>query len=93
MCESADILCHVLLLVLEENGYFLRATRGAHNPNLQVAITHALHVFSQDSFTGFVQNAIGHFRVPPGLCFKTRVVSQPLIWKSFFILTQKNSFS
>ena len=31
---------------------------------------------------------IGHFRVPPGLCFKTRVGAQPLIWKSFFILMQ-----
>ena len=31
---------------------------------------------------------IGHFWVPPGLCFKTRVGAQPLIWKSFFILTQ-----
>ena len=32
---------------------------------------------------------IGHFRVPPaGLCFKTRVGAQSLIWKSFFILVQ-----
>ena len=31
---------------------------------------------------------IGHFRVPRGLCFKTRVGVQPLIWKSFFILIQ-----
>ena len=31
---------------------------------------------------------IGHFRVPPGLCLKTRVGAQPLIWKSFFILLQ-----
>ena len=31
---------------------------------------------------------IGRFRVPPGLCFKTRVGAQPLIWKSFFILMQ-----
>ena len=31
---------------------------------------------------------IGHFRVPPGLCFRTRVGAQPLIWKSFFILMQ-----
>ena len=31
---------------------------------------------------------IGHFRVPPGLCFKTRVGAQSLIWKSFFILMQ-----
>ena len=29
---------------------------------------------------------IGHFQVSRGLCFKTRVVAQPLIWKSFFIL-------
>ena len=28
----------------------LRATRGAHNPKLQVVITHALHVCSQHSF-------------------------------------------
>ena len=27
---------------------------------------------------------IGHFRVPPGLCFKTRVGAQSLIWKSLF---------
>ena len=26
--------------------------------------------------------------VPPGLCFKTRVGAQPLIWKSFLILIQ-----
>ena len=32
--------------------------------------------------------AIGHFRVPPGLCIKTRLSAQPLIWKSFFILRQ-----
>ena len=31
---------------------------------------------------------IGHFRVPPGICFKTRVRGQPLIWKSYFILMQ-----
>ena len=33
-------------------------------------------------------NTIGHIRVPPGLCFKTRVGAQPLIWKWFFILMQ-----
>ena len=31
---------------------------------------------------------IGHFRLPPSLCFKTRVGAQPLIWRSFFILMQ-----
>ena len=31
---------------------------------------------------------IGHFRVPPGLCFKTRLSAQPLIWKWFFIVMQ-----
>ena len=30
----------------------------------------------------------GHFRVPPGLCIKTRLSAQPLIWKWFFILMQ-----
>ena len=29
---------------------FLRATRGAHNPNLQVVITYVWHVCSQHSF-------------------------------------------
>ena len=33
-------------------------------------------------------NTIGHFRVPPGLCIKTRLSAQPLIWKWFFILMQ-----
>jgi len=32
--------------------------------------------------------AMGHFRVPPGLCIKTRLSVQPLIWKWFFILMQ-----
>ena len=36
----------------------------------------------------FYERSMGHFRVPPGLCFKTRVGAQPLIWKSFFILMQ-----
>ena len=32
--------------------------------------------------------SIGQFRVPPGLCIKTRLRAQPLIWKWFFILMQ-----
>ena len=36
----------------------------------------------------FPQLKKGHFRVPPGLRFKTRVGAQPLIRKSFFILMQ-----
>jgi len=31
---------------------------------------------------------IGHFQVLPGLCIKTRLGAQPLIWKWFFILMQ-----
>ena len=31
---------------------------------------------------------IGPFRVPPGLCMKTRWSTQPFIWKWFFILMQ-----
>ena len=30
--------------------YILQATKGAHNPNLQVVIKHVSHVFSQHSF-------------------------------------------
>ena len=37
---------------------------------------------------GMLKIRIGHFRVSSGLCFKTRVSAQPLIWKSFFILVQ-----
>ena len=32
----------------------------------------------------FYERSMGHFRVPPVLCFKTRVGVKPLIWKSFF---------
>ena len=32
--------------------------------------------------------AICHFRVPSGLCIKTRLSALPLIWKWFFILMQ-----
>ena len=35
-----------------------------------------------------VTNKIGRFRVPPGLCIKTRLSAQPWIWKWFFILMQ-----
>ena len=31
---------------------------------------------------------IGHFRVPSGLCLKTRLSAQSLIWKWFFIRMQ-----
>jgi len=33
-------------------------------------------------------SAVGHFGVPPGLCMKTKLGAQPLIWKWFFILMQ-----
>ena len=36
----------------------------------------------------WLASSLGHFRVPLGLCFKTRVSAQPLIWKSFSILKQ-----
>ena len=32
--------------------------------------------------------SVGHFRVPSGLCIKTRFSAQPLIWKCFSILLQ-----
>ena len=37
---------------------------------------------------GDVEDSNGPFPSFPGLCFKTRVGAQPLIWKSFFILVQ-----
>ena len=36
---------------------------------------------------------IDHFWVPLGLCFKTRLSAQALIWKSFFILMQRKLIS
>ena len=36
--------------------------------------------------------SIGQFRVPPGLCIKTRLRAQPLIRKWFFILMQIKLF-
>ena len=33
-------------------------------------------------------HVIGHFRVPQGLCTKTRLKAQSLIWKSLFIPLQ-----
>ena len=60
MCDSADILSHVLLLVLEEKGYFSRATRGACNPNFQVPVVqkldsaiHRINLYPVDSAIGF----------------------------------------
>ena len=41
----------------------------------------------------FIVMSITQFWVPPGLCIKTRLSAQPLIWKWFFILMQINSFS
>ena len=35
-------------------------------------------------FSPMFHSAIGHFRVPPGFCFKTRIGAQPSIWKWFF---------
>ena len=34
------------------------------------------------------KRCIGHFRVTPSLCFKTRLSAKPLIWTCFFILLQ-----
>ena len=36
---------------------------------------------------------IGHFWVAPSLCFKARLGAKPLMWKWFFILMQKKTFS
>ena len=44
-----QLIVQVFCLVLSYN-QVVWATRGAHNPNLQVVITHVLHVCSQHSF-------------------------------------------
>ena len=36
----------------------------------------------------FTHQALDHFRVTPGLCIKTRLSAQPLIWEWVFILLQ-----
>ena len=41
---------HTFLRLLESTMILLRVTKGARNPNLQVVITHASHVRSQQSF-------------------------------------------
>ena len=46
------------------------------------------NIYSDKSQSVEPSSLIGHFRVPPGLCFKTSLGVQPLIWKSFFILMQ-----
>ena len=39
-----------------------------------------------------VNSRIGHLRVPPGLCIKTRLSAQPLIWKWFLSQANKTHF-
>ena len=51
-----------------------------------LAVCRAKAVLSFHSF--FKTLRICHFWVPPGLCIKTRLSAQPLIWKWFFILMQ-----
>ena len=36
---------------------------------------------------------VSHFRVPAGLCIKTRLSAQPLMWKWIFILMQIKRFT
>ena len=38
--------------------------------------------------TFFTLNGIGHFRVPPGFCIKTRLSDQPFDMDKFSILKQ-----
>ena len=51
-------------------------------------ITHQFIILNLSISGEVFKSWIGHFPVPPGLCFRTRVGAQPLIWKSFFILIQ-----
>ena len=51
--------------------------------SMNVLIGNAIFTFPMEAGT-----AIGHFRVSPSLCIRTRLSAQPLIWKWFFILMQ-----
>ena len=63
---------------------------GRHKPRNKkferatVLVIHSLILLSSGA------SLIRHFRVPPGLCIKTRLSAQPLMWKWFFILMQIN---
>ena len=59
---------------------YLRATRGARNPNLQVFITHALHVCSQHSF-GLPLRMYGMHRTHFD---HVRLDLLPLLWSRVF---------
>ena len=52
------------------------------------AIRHSTNPVSRAKWLIVDCKPIDHFRIPLGLCFKTRVGAQPLMWKSFFILMQ-----
>ena len=58
------------------------------SPHFRVAMDTSLQPMESGTLLLTFKVQIVHFRVPPGLCFKTRVLAQPLIWKSFFILMQ-----
>ena len=58
---------------------------------IEVAVSRAFPLSSLTRVSvrrAYTVRTIGHFPVPPGLCFKTRVSAQPWIWKSCFILVQ-----
>ena len=57
--------------------------------NLIFAALSLTFIRGQEAFPLFhAARVIGHFRVPLGLCIKTMLGAQPLIWKWFFILMQ-----
>ena len=63
---------------------------------VQIKLIFSTKVFLSASFWKWElfelgKGLIGHFRVPPGLCMKTRWSTQrPFVWKWFFILMQIN---
>ena len=54
------------------------------SPHFRVAMDTSLQPMESGTLLLTFKGPIVHFRVPQGLCFKTRVGAQPLIWKSFF---------
>ena len=88
LCYSFTLVRGLCSIVVENRRNLLVWKRG----NLQREEFESYHI-NRMSESYHISNLwtlynSGHFRVPPGLCFKARVGAQPLILKSLFILTE-----
>ena len=95
LVQQFDQLCHNSLSIYYKIQYNIKnATMMSDKKEL---FLHSLQheILLQKFAADFISNSrlystlmIGHFRVPSGLCIKTRLSAQHLIWKWIFILMQ-----